>query len=130
MLQVKRNHASLSDQLLRIMRALDALEGRFAVAAHHHNSKTYQTHEALSHDLSHLEAGLAPNSAGHLSNTVSGMSLCAVCDAPCHYCVNAAIFRLHSQHPMLFAPRYAFFTFAEVHVELAEMSSFCERWQT
>lgn len=92
MLQVKRNHASLSDQLLRIMRALDALEGRFAVAAHHHNSKTYQTHEALSHDLSHLEAGLAPNSAGQLSNTVSGMSLCPVCDAPCHYCVNAAFF--------------------------------------
>lgn len=62
--QVKRTHASLSDQLLRIMRALDALEGQFAVASHQHNSKTYQIHEALSKDLSHLEAGLAPNSAG------------------------------------------------------------------
>ena len=63
-MQVKRNHASLSDQLLRIMRALDALEGQFAVASHQHNSKTYQIHEALSHDLNHIEAGLAPNSAG------------------------------------------------------------------
>lgn len=71
---VKRNHASLSDQLLRIMRALDALEGRFAVAAHHHNSKTYQTHEALSHDLSHLEAGLAPNSAVGLVSRAEALS--------------------------------------------------------
>ena len=54
----------MSDQLLRIMRALDALEGQFFVASHQHNSKTYQIHEALSHDLSVVEANLAPNSAG------------------------------------------------------------------
>ena len=46
------------------MRALDALEGRFAEASNHHSSKTHQVHESLSHDLSHLVAILAPNSAG------------------------------------------------------------------
>ena len=61
---MKRNHAGLSDQLLRIVRALDALEGRFAEQSHHHNSKTHQIHEALSRDLAQLEAVLAPNSAG------------------------------------------------------------------
>lgn len=66
-LQVKRNHAGLSDQLLRIVRALDALEGRFAEQSHHHNSKAHQIHEALSWDLSQLEAVLAPNSAGKLT---------------------------------------------------------------
>ena len=63
-LQVKRNHAGLSDQLLRVVRALDALEGRFAEQSHHHNSKTHQVHEALSQDLAQLEAVMAPNSAG------------------------------------------------------------------
>ncbi len=63
-LQIKRNHVGLSDQLLRIMRALDALEGRFAEASNHHSSRTHQVHESLSHDLSQLEAVLAPNSAG------------------------------------------------------------------
>ena len=62
--QVKRNHAGLSDQLLRIVRALDALEGRFAEQSHHHNSKTHQILESLSQDLAHLETVLAPNSAG------------------------------------------------------------------
>ena len=66
---MKRNHAGLSDQLLRIVRALDALEGRFAEQSHHHNSKTYQIHEALSRDLSQLEAVLAPNSAGEPTRT-------------------------------------------------------------
>ena len=46
------------------MRALDALEGRFAEASNHHSSKTHHVHESLSHDLSQLEAVLAPNSAG------------------------------------------------------------------
>ena len=63
-LQLKRNHAGLSDQLLRIVRALDALEGRFAEQSHHHNSKTHQIHEALSQDLAQLETVLAPTSAG------------------------------------------------------------------
>ena len=62
--QVKRNHAGLSDLLLRIVRALDGLEGRFAEQSHHHNSKTHQIHDALSQDLTQLEAVLAPNSAG------------------------------------------------------------------
>lgn len=73
--QVKRNHAGLSDQLLRIVRALDALEGRFAEQSHHHNSKTHQIHEALAQDLAQLEAVLAPNSAGKFG--VSPLDICA-----------------------------------------------------
>ncbi|KAL3153835.1 hypothetical protein ABBQ32_013411 [Trebouxia sp. C0010 RCD-2024] len=60
---VQRNHAGLSDQLLRTVRALDALEGRFAEQSHHHNSKTHQIHEGLARDLAQLEAVMAPNSA-------------------------------------------------------------------
>ena len=65
-MQIKVNHANLSDQLLRIMRALDALEGQFAHAANYHNPRTYQVHEALSQDLKQLENYLAPNSARKL----------------------------------------------------------------
>ena len=64
--QVKRNHAGLSDQLLRVVRALDALEGRFAEQSHHHNSKTHHIHETLARDLGQLECVMAPNSAGDL----------------------------------------------------------------
>lgn len=74
---VKRNHANLSDQLLHIMRALDVLEGQFAVASHQHNSKTYQTHEALSHDLNLVEASLAPNSAVGLLSRAEALSAAA-----------------------------------------------------
>ncbi|DBA75950.1 TPA: hypothetical protein ACH3X2_008889 [Trebouxia sp. C0005] len=71
---IKRNHVGLSDQLLRIMRALDALEGRFAEASNHHSSKTHQVHESLSHDLSQLEAILAPNSAVGLLSRAEALS--------------------------------------------------------
>ncbi|DBA99357.1 TPA: hypothetical protein ACH3X3_011957 [Trebouxia sp. C0006] len=71
---IKRNHVGLSDQLLRIMRALDALEGRFAEASNHHSSKTHQVHETLSHDLSQLEAVLAPNSAVGLLSRAEALS--------------------------------------------------------
>ena len=62
--QVKRRHAELSGQLLRVFRAVDGLEGRFAEASHYHNSKAHQAHAALAQQLSQLEASLAPNSAG------------------------------------------------------------------
>lgn len=83
---IKRNHVGLSDQLLRIMRALDALEGRFAEASNHHSSKTHQVHESLSHDLSHLEAILAPNSAVGLLSRAEALSAASSMqgDAPAH----------------------------------------------
>ena len=68
-LQVKQNHAGLSDKLLRIVRALDALEGRFAEQSHHHNSKTHQIHEALSRDLTQLEAVFGSQLCRYVSYT-------------------------------------------------------------
>lgn len=61
---MRRRHAELSSQLLRVVHAVDGLEGRFAEASHYHNSRAHQVHSALSQDLAQVEASLAPNSAG------------------------------------------------------------------
>ena len=62
--QIKLRHADLSSQLLRVVHAVDGLEGRFAEASHYHNSRGHQAHSAVAHDLAQVEAGLGHNSGG------------------------------------------------------------------
>ena len=63
-LQVRRRHFELSHMLLRIMRHIDALEGRFAASQNHWDAQSQEAVAQLAQALQSLEAAIAPTAAG------------------------------------------------------------------
>jgi sirohydrochlorin ferrochelatase len=62
--QVHRQHAQLSHQLLRVQRAIDAMEGRYAAAAGYSEKQGQQVAAQLAQQLTELESQVGAQSAG------------------------------------------------------------------
>lgn len=73
-LQVQRKHGELCHRMLRVMRSVDGLEGRFAAAVGHHPPETSATEARLADQLSKLEASTAASSHGGMSPVVKFIS--------------------------------------------------------
>ncbi|KAK9834956.1 hypothetical protein WJX84_003365, partial [Apatococcus fuscideae] len=61
---VQRKHGELCHRMLRVMRSVDGLEGRFAAAVGHHPPEISATEARLANQLSKLEASTAASSHG------------------------------------------------------------------
>ena len=64
LLQVQRKHGELCHRMLRVMRSVDGLEGRFAAAVGHHSPETSATEAQLAEKLRKLEASTGAASHG------------------------------------------------------------------
>ena len=62
---MRKNHRELSLQLLRVMRRVDLLEGRFASAMGFWSAQQKGAAADLARQLSHLEAQVAPGASGN-----------------------------------------------------------------
>ena len=73
-LQVQRKHGELCHRMLRVMRSVDGLEGRFAAAVGHHLPETAATEAQLAEKLRKLEAytGAASHGGDFLIPQASG----------------------------------------------------------
>jgi len=72
---VRKNHRQLSLQLLRVMRKVDLLEGRFASAMGYWSSQQKDAAADLARQLSHLEAQVAPGTSGKVLQLEASASL-------------------------------------------------------
>ncbi len=63
---MRKKHRELSLQLLRVMRKVDLLEGRFASAMGYWSSQQKGAAADLARQLSQLEAQVAPGASGEL----------------------------------------------------------------
>ncbi|KAK9916340.1 hypothetical protein WJX75_001477 [Coccomyxa subellipsoidea] len=75
--QVRKNHRKLSLQLLRVMRRVDLLEGRFASAMGFWSAQQKGAAADLACQLSHLEAQVAPGASGGLEQRVEALGAAA-----------------------------------------------------
>ncbi|PSC73508.1 nuclear pore complex NUP54 [Micractinium conductrix] len=76
---VRRRHVQLCHQLLRVLRHIDALEGRFAQAVGCRGATPREVMQRLSTQLGEIEAGLAPSAAngGGLQGRVKALAAAA-----------------------------------------------------
>ncbi|CAL8466711.1 g6247 [Coccomyxa elongata] len=72
--QVRKKHRELSLQLLRVMRKVDLLEGRFASAMGYWSSQQKGAAADLAGQLSQLEAQVAPGASGGLEERVEALA--------------------------------------------------------
>ncbi|KAL4423917.1 hypothetical protein ABPG75_001218 [Micractinium tetrahymenae] len=76
---VRRRHVQLCQQLLHVLRYIDALEGRFAQVVGYRGATPKELMQRLSAQLSEIEAGLAPTAAngGGLQGKVKALAATA-----------------------------------------------------
>lgn len=72
---MRKNHRELSLQLLRVMRKVDLLEGRFASAMGYWSSQQNDAAAVVARQLSHLEAQVAPGTSGEVLHLEACASL-------------------------------------------------------
>lgn len=70
---IRRRHTALCQQLLRVLRYVDALEGRFAHAMGHRSATAREGLAALARQLAAVEAGVAPGSTAGLQGKVEAL---------------------------------------------------------
>ncbi|KAI3432424.1 hypothetical protein D9Q98_003978 [Chlorella vulgaris] len=79
LLAVRRRHVQLCNQLLRVLRHIDALEGRFAQVVGYRNPTPKDLMQRLTVQLGEIEAALAPSAAngGGLQGKVAALAAAA-----------------------------------------------------
>ena len=94
---MRKNHRELSLQLLRVMRRVDLLEGRFASAMGFWSSQQKGAAAELARQLSHLEAQVAPGASGGIIQDFhkSGHTLTSLHDCIYYYANTARL-----SHPL------------------------------
>ena len=70
---VKKRHTALCQQLLRIVRYIDALEGRFAHAMGFRTASARETLHSLASQLNMIESGVGPGSSGGLQGKIEAL---------------------------------------------------------